>query len=188
MAAVVQKQLAQDAVATDDIISFQPDGVSEFAKSFVGDAIGDINSDDFNPGWQEQGPLTRNTPDPRPGYVQEWKRMYFADSTPDKKNMTRVYEELGWRARVFDDSDSPAYSVSTGGGKSVRIVSGMILMERKVEVDEKVRAVKRKRIEMQSAGANLDENGLFDDRLGRMFGSVKSISRTGRDAADLIDN
>jgi hypothetical protein len=100
--------------------------------------------------------------------------------------MTRVYQaQLDGAQAVFEDH-SRLFG-ATGGGKSVISVNGMILMERE-KIGDQFRAVNRQRIAMQSAGANLDENGVFDDRLGRMFGSVKSISRTGRDAADLIDN
>lgn len=190
MAAVAQKQ----SMSTPDPVMASPfdlasgEGVDEVMGALFSDAVGtaipEIGAEDS---WREIGDMERNTPPAKPGHEQLWVRGWYADGKPDVKNLTRI-KRKGWMPRQPDPKDHAAYSVLAFGQNSVISVNGMILMERPIEIGEKFRAVNRQRIATQSAGANLDERGVFDDRLGRMFGSVKTLSRTGRDAADLIDN
>ena len=188
MAAVAQKQPTQESVMPSPFDIAPGDGVEDVMGALFSDAVGtaipEIGSEES---WREVGDMERNTPPAKPGMEQLWVRGWYADGKPDVKNLTRI-KRKGWTPRQPDPKDHAAYSVLAFGQNSVISVNGMILMERPIEVGDKFRAVNRQRIALQSAGANLDENGLFDDRHGRMFGSVKSISRTGRDAADLIDN
>ena len=188
MAAVAQKQSAQESVTPSPFDLAPGEGVDEVMGTLFSDAIGSaIPEIGAEESWREVGDMERNTPPPRDGKEQLWVRGWYADGKPDVKNLTRI-KRKGWTPRTPDTKDHVAYSVLAFGQNSVISVNGMILMERDIKVGDQFRAVNRQRIAMQSAGANLDENGVFDDRLGRMFGSVKSISRTGRDAADLIDN
>lgn len=188
MAAVAQKQSAQESVTPSPFDLAPGEGVDEVMGTLFSDAIGSaIPEIGAEESWREVGDMERNTPPARDGKEQLWVRGWYADGKPDVKNLTRI-KRKGWMPRQPDPKDHAAYSVLAFGQNSVISVNGMILMERDITIGDQFRAVNRQRIALQSAGANLDENGMFDDRLGRMFGSVKSVSRTGRDAADLIDN
>ena len=164
------------------------EGVDEVMGLLFSDAVGTaIPQIGDEESWREIGDMERNTPPARAGKEQMWVRGWYSDAKPDKKNLTRMLRK-GWTPRAPDMKDHAGYLVIGFGGQSVISVNGMILMERDIAVGDQFRAVNRQRIAMQSAGANLDESGTFDSRYGQMFGSVKTMAKTGRDAADLIDN
>lgn len=189
-ATTMQQPAAKTAEQVETAASFDipfGEGVEDVMGalfSAVGTAIPQVGEEDS---WREIGDMERNTPPARAGKEQLWVRGWYADGKPDVKNLTRI-KRKGWTPREPDPKDHAGYSVLAFGQRSVISVNGMILMERDIATGDQFRAVNRQRIAMQSAGANLDADGTFDRRYGQMFGSVKSISRTGRDAADLIDN
>lgn len=152
--------------------------------SAVPSAIPEVGSEES---WREIGDLERNTPAAKSGTEQLWVRGWYADGKPDVKNLNRMRSK-GWKPRALNTEDFGKYAVLKFGEQSVISVNGMILMERSISDGERAREINRRRIAMQSAGANLNEQGMFDERYGKMFGSVKTMTKMGRDAADLIDH
>lgn len=159
-----------------------------FNNDAIGSAIPPIGEEDA---WHEIGDLERNTPPDRPGYVRAWIRGWYADGKPDTKNLNRMLASkrnpLGWTPRVPTAEEAATYSVVSWCGNSLICVNGMILMERTIDADDRARRINRQRIEIQSVGANLEASGQFNDRYARMFGTVTTKTKVGRDAADLID-
>lgn len=181
MAAVAMKEKPIDLIPQAEGVE---DVMSALFSDAVGSAIPEIGEEES---WRELGDMERNTPPAKPGYEQMWIRGWYADDKPDVKNLSRM-KRRGWVPRAPDMKDHANYSMLAFGDHSVISVNRMILMERKTEIGDKFRAQNRQRIAMQSAGANLDNNGIFDPRMGNVFGSVKTHSKIGRDAAELIDN
>ena len=159
-----------------------------FHNDAIGSAIPPLGDEDEG---REIGDLERNTPPERPGYVHQWVRGWYADGSPDTKNLNKmvasVRNPLGWTPRVPTPSEAASYAVVAYGGNSLISVNGMILMERTVEADDRAKRINRKRIEQQSMGANLESDGTFDSRYARQFGTVKGTAQVGRNAADFID-
>lgn len=170
--------VASSAEGVNDVI-----GMLFAAPDAIGSAIPGIGEEEE---FREIGDLERNTPPARPGYVQMWIRGWYADDKPDTKNLNRMQRD-GWRPRVPNPAESATYSVLSHGGMSIISVNNMILMERSEELDERAKRINRQRIAQQSMGANLDEEGRFDSKYARLFGSVSTRSKVGRDAADLVD-
>lgn len=184
MAVAATKQTESAPVEFTPMAEGVEDVMAALFDNPIGTAIPQIGEEDS---WREVGDMERNTPPAKPGYEQMWIRGWYADDKPDVKNLSRM-QRKGWTPRIPDEGCKVGYSVLSYGGKSLISVNRMILMEREIKVGDQFREQNRKRIAFQSAGANLDKNGMFDDRMARMFGSVKTMAKTGRDAAELIDN
>lgn len=174
---MAQASIVQMAEGVEDVMS-------ALFSNAIPDAIPQLGEEDS---WREIGDMERNTPPAKSGYEQMWIRGWYADDKPDVKNLSRM-QRKGWKPRIPDEGCKVGYSVLAYGNQSIISVNRMILMERRTDAGDQYREQNRKRIAIQSAGANLDQNGMFDDRMARMFGSVKTTSKIGRDAADLIDN
>lgn len=139
--------------------------------------------------WREVGVLEANTPEARPGYVQRWVRIWRHDGTPDAMNVTRRMQQ-GWRPRSAE-TIPPGRIYATARDAThgtVIAVSGMVLMERSIELDGQYRKRLRMRTDRQSAGAIGDDDFDVDARYATLQGRAKTRVGAGREAASLIDD
>ena len=165
------------------------------------DTLADIQMDAVGTGvpeagsafqYREVGDFERNTPPARPGYCQKWVRVEKVDQTPDAVNY-RKHLAMGYVPRdTSTTQDSGRYATQKFGDKRVFAISGSLLMEIPEVLYARLQDQKRRRNEFQSGAVPFDQSpgGITerDERYAKLTGRDRSIVKTGRDAAQLVDD
>lgn len=163
------------------------DTLAEITMDAVGNAVPEAGSA-FS--YREVGDFERNTPPARDGFHQKWVRVEKVDLSPDAVNY-RKHLSLGYQARDAATA-SGAYATQKFGNKQVFAINGMLLMEIPDVLYTRLQDQKRRRNEFQSGAVPFDQTpggiGEHDERYAKLSGRDRSIVKTGRDAATLVDD
>lgn len=163
------------------------DTLAEIDMNSVGNGIPEAGSA-FQ--YREQGDFERNTPPERPGYRHKWVRVEKADLSPDAVNY-RKHLSMGYKPR-YEGAETGQYATQRFGSKRVFAISGSLLMEISELDYTRLRDQKRRRNEHQNGAVPFDQTpGSLterDERYAKLTGRDRSIVKTGRDAATLVDD
>jgi hypothetical protein len=163
------------------------DTLAEIAMDGVGNGVPDAGSA-FQ--YREVGDFERNTPPPRDGYHQKWVRVETVDMQPDAVNY-RKHLSMGYQPRDADTAPGQ-YATQKFGAKRVFAISGSLLMEIPDVAYTRLQDQKRRRNEHQNGAVPFDQTsgGITerDERYAKLTGRDRSIVKTGRDAATLVDD
>lgn len=163
------------------------DTLADIQMDAVGDGIPEAGAAFA---YREQGDFERNTPPARDGYRQKWVRVEKADLTPDATNY-RKHLAMGYVARDASTAGGN-YATQSMGSKKVFAISGSLLMEIPERTYNRLQDQKRQRTEFQSGAVpfNREPGGITerDERYAKLTARDRSIVKTGRDAAQLVDD
>jgi hypothetical protein len=139
--------------------------------------------------YREVGDFERNTPPPRDGYHQKWVRVEKRDLSPDAVNFRR-HRAMGYEPRLAGDAGP--WATAKFGTQMVYAISGSLLMEIPNLRYQQLQDQKRRRNEFQAGTVPFDTSpgGLteHDERYAKLTARDRSIVKTGRDAASLVDD
>jgi len=164
------------------------DTLAEIAMDGVGNGVPEAGAA-FQ--YREVGDFERNTPPPRDGYHQKWVRVETVDMQPDAVNY-RKHLSMGYLPRDADTA-SGQYATQKFGTKRVFAISGSLLMEIPDIAYTRLQDQKRQRTNHQNGAVPFDQaatGGITerDERYASLTGRDRSIVKTGRNAAELVDD
>jgi hypothetical protein len=140
--------------------------------------------------WKKKGHLARNTPDPRPGFVQRWVRIYDVEGRPDASNVGDALQE-GWRPRAGDTVPAGVHVATAQDQRYGTVIAtkGMVLMERAVELENAYAAQIKRETDRRTAIVYQDAESAIPERYGAIRHNSRSKTTVGeRDAASLVDD
>lgn len=135
--------------------------------------------------WGRRGLLEQNAPPARAGYVQKWIRMVDIEGNPDVQNIESSMKNEGWRPRPMSTvTDGRGYSTAKWRDKGdVIYVGGMVLMERKSDVEQAMRAQMKAHTDRKTQAVKGDQFEGADSRYANTrYEQERTTSVGGRTA------